>query len=281
MKRVIKTDRDELEWIYIPDITYCEYGDVKRRLQLIVPYRQEWKGDRKYPLVVFIPGSAWYRQEMYNGIPALSRLAEKGMIVAAIQYRESTIARYPAQVEDVERAVLYLVSKAEDFHIDPERVFLAGNSSGGHIALMTAFRSANGIEDVKGFRAGIVKGVISESAPTDLFMCAAEPIPDFMPEDFRPSRDLLGVSEITEDLELAGEASSKMYINANVSLPPVLLFHGVEDCQVNVNQSRYLYELLEEAGKSVDYYELEGVNHGGAPFWSNTTLDIISDFIRQ
>ena len=90
MKRVIKTERDELEWIYIPDITYCEYGDVKRRLQLIVPYRQEWKGDRKYPLVVFIPGSAWYRQEMYNGIPALSRLAEKGMIVAAIQYREST-----------------------------------------------------------------------------------------------------------------------------------------------------------------------------------------------
>ena len=72
-----------------------------------------------------------------------------------------------------------------------------------------------------------------------------------------------------------------MYINANVALPPVLLFHGVEDCQVNVNQSRYLYELLEEAGKSVDYYELEGVNHGGAPFWSNTTLDIISDFIRQ
>lgn len=281
MKKVIEAEADKLEWIYIPDIVYCEYGDVKRRLQLLVPYRQEWKEDRRYPLMVFIPGSAWYRQEMYNSIPALSRLAEKGMIVAAVQYRESTIARYPAQVEDVERAVLYLVSKAGDFHIDPERVFLAGNSSGGHIALMTAFRSANGIEDVKGFHTGIVKGVIGESAPADLFMCASQPVPDFMPEDFRPSRDLLGVSEITEDLEPAREASCKMYINPNTSLPPVLLFHGVEDCQINVKQSRYLYDLLEEAGKSVDYYELEGANHGGAPFWSSTVLDIISDFISQ
>lgn len=123
MKRVIKTERDELEWIYIPDITYCEYGDVKRRLQLIVPYRQEWKGDRKYPLVVFIPGSAWYRQEMYNGIPG-------------------------------------------------------------------SFKACGERDD-----------------------CSCHTVP--------------------------------------------------------------------RVHKSVDYYELEGANHGGAPFWSNTTLDIISDFIRQ
>lgn len=281
MRERIRVDFEETEWLYVPNVTYCEYGDIERRLQLFVPYRQEWRERGKYPLVAFIPGSAWYEQEMYNSLPALSRLAERGIVVAAVQYRESTIARYPAQVEDVERALLHLVSKAEDFHIDTDRIFLAGNSSGGHIALMTALRSANGIVDAAGFSAGLIKGVIGESAPTDIFMSAASPIPDFMPEDFRPSRDLLGVREITEGLEAANEASCKMYIDGNTPLPPVLLFHGQEDDQVDIEQSRYLYDLLTEAGKAVTFYELEGVGHGGAAFWSEEILDIISGFIQR
>ena len=280
MKKVIQVECDGLEWLYVPNVTYCEYDeDLKRHLQLLVPYRPEWKRDENYPLVVFIPGSAWYKQEMYNSIPALSRLAENGIVVAAVQYRESTIARYPAQVEDVERAVLYLVSKAEDFHIDTDRIFLAGNSSGGHIALMTVLRSANGIIDVKEFHVGLIKGVIGESAPTDIFMCSHSTIPENMPKNFSPCKDLLGVSEIMEDLETAKEASCKMYIDENTPLPPILLFHGAEDCQVDVNQSRYLYDLLNGAGKTVDYYEIEGTGHGGAAFWSGKILDMISSFI--
>lgn len=280
MKKVIQAECDGLEWLYVPDVMYSKYdGGIERQLQLLVPYRKEWKSEEKYPLVVFIPGSAWYKQEMYNSLPALSRLAERGIVVASVQYRESGIARYPAQVEDVERAVLFLVSKAENFHIDADRIFLAGNSSGGHIALMTALRSANGIRDVKEFHEALIKGVIGESAPADIFMCTRSAIPDSMPENFRPCKDLLGVSEITEDLASAKEASCKMYIDENTPLPPILLFHGMEDCQVDVNQSRYLYDLLAGAGKAVDYYEMEGTDHGGAAFWSGRILDIISRFI--
>lgn len=281
MKRTIKVESQGLEWLYVPDVVYGKYGDTERKLQLLVPYRQEWKEDERYPLVMFIPGSAWYRQEMYNSIPALSRLAERGIVIAAVQYRESTIARYPAQVEDVEHAAMFLMSKAEAFHIDTDRMFLAGNSSGGHIALMTALRSANGIRDVGEFHAGLIKGVIAESAPTDMFLCAAEPISDFMPKDFRPSKDLLGVDAVTEDQKLAHEAGCRMYIDKNTSLPPILLFHGVDDSQVNVKQSRYLYDLLTGAGKEVSYYEIEGAGHGGAVFWSDTVLNIISEFIHK
>lgn len=281
MKKTIRVECGDLEWLYVPNVMYHVYEETKRYLQLIIPYRQEWKENETYPLVIFIPGSAWYEQEIYNSIPALSRLAERGFVVAALQYRESTIARYPAQVEDVERAVLFLLSKAEAFHIDPDRIFLAGNSSGGHIALMTAMRSAKGLRDASGFAASMIKGVIAESAPADLFMCAAEPIPAFMPENFRPSRDLLGVDEITEEVELACEASCKMYIDKDTPLPPILLLHGAEDRQVSVRQSRYLYDLLMASGKEVVYCEIEGAGHGGAVFWSDTVLDIICEFLCQ
>lgn len=186
----IVVECEDLEWLYVPDVMYVEYEECKRYLQLFIPYRHEWKKNKKYPLIVFIPGSAWYRQEMYNSIPAYSKLAERGFVTAVVQYRESRITKYPAQVEDIEHAVQFLISKAEDFHIDAGKIYLAGNSSGGHIALMTAFRKANGIYDAGGADAFQLQGVIAESAPADLFMCAAGTIPDYMPADFRPTRDL-------------------------------------------------------------------------------------------
>lgn len=281
MKSEIAIQCEDLEWLYVPDVLYAEYEDCRRYLQLFIPYRHEWKENTKYPLVIFIPGSAWYRQEMYNSIPCYSKLAEKGFVTALVQFRESKIARYPAQVEDVNRAIQFLISKAGDFHIDTSKIFLAGNSSGGHIALMTAFRKANGIIDAENLPSFKISGVIAESAPTDMFLCAAEKMPDFMPKDFRPSRDLLRVNEMSDNVGLAKEASCEMYIKPEIELPPVLLLHGTKDSQVNIKQSRLLYEQLSSAGKSVDYYELAGCGHGGPVFWTTEILDIIEKFIRR
>lgn len=281
MKKDLVIACEETEWLYVPDVLYTEYKDCKRHLQLFIPYMHEWKEDKRYPLVVFIPGSAWYRQEMYNSLPSYAKLAERGFVTAVVQYRESTIARFPAQVEDVERAVLFLLSKAAEFHIDGSRIYLAGNSSGGHIALMTAFRKANGIDDADGADLFTVQGVIAESAPSDMFMCAATPLPDFLPPDFAPTKDLLGVKALEDNFALAKEAGCEMYIRKEVSLPPVLLLHGTDDCQVDVKQSRRLYRQLTEAQKEVSYYELTGCDHGGPAFWSDAVLDIIDRFIHE
>lgn len=281
MKKEIVIHCDDLEWLYVPDLMYAEYEDCKRYLQLLIPYRHEWKTNTKYPLVIFIPGSAWYRQEMYNSIPSYSKLAERGFVTAIVQYRESKIAKYPAQVQDINKAIQFLISKSEEFHIDTNKIFVAGNSSGGHIALMTALRKANGIIDDEDSVPFEISGVIAESAPTDIFMCAAEKIPDFMPKDFRPSKDLLGVNEISDNVNLAKEASCQMYMKSDVELPPILLLHGKDDCQVNVEQSRKLYMQLNSIGKSVDYYEIAECDHGGPIFWTKEILDIIENFIRR
>lgn len=275
--RKIKAECDDLEWLYVPDIQYAEYENCKRYLQLFIPYRHQWKENTKYPLVVFIPGSAWYRQEMYNSIPSYSRLAERGFVTAIVQYRESTIARYPAQTEDINAAIKLLIQRANEFHIDINNIYIGGNSSGGHIALMTVLAKAhnliNGNYDIK--------GVIAESAPTDILLCASEKnIPEWLPKEFRPTRDLLGVEEVTDNIELARRASCAAYISKEIDIPPVLLLHGNVDCQVNVEHSRQLYHQLIEAGKSVSFYELEGTDHGGPVFWTKEILDIIVSFIQ-
>lgn len=281
MKQEITVSCEDLEWLYVPDVRYAEYEECSRYLQLFLPYRSVWKENTKYPLVLFLPGSAWYRQEMYNSIPAYSKLAERGFVTAVVQYRESKIAKYPAQVEDVNRAVLFLLSKAEEFHIDTRKVFLAGNSSGGHIALMTALRKANGIADMEDPPSFEIGGVIAESAPVDMFLCAAKKMPDDMPRKNRPTSDLLGVNELSDNIHLAREAGSERYIRPETDLPPILLLHGTEDPQVDIEQSRTLYGQLCSAGKSVDFYELAGCGHGGPVFWTPEILDLIEGFIRR
>lgn len=251
-------------------------------MQLIIPYRPHWQDGETVPLIVFLPGSAWYRQEMYNDIPALAKLAERGFAVASVQYRESKIAPFPAQVEDVHRAIHYIAEQlAKLFHIDMARTFLMGNSSGGHIALLTALRQAAGIADMSELLNFPICGVIAESAPSDLFLCAKEGVPANMPATFRPTADLLGVSCLQEHPEKLAEASAQTYLAPGHAVPPILLLHGDRDTQVSAAHSRTLYERLTQNGAEADYIELAGVNHGGAPFWTEDVLQIIADFIHK
>ena len=94
MKEHIKvfTGSNEVQWLYSQDWEYHDYGNCKRYLQIIFPYKREMKKEEKYPLILFIPGSAWHKQEMYNDIPQYATLAKCGYVVAVMQYRESDIA---------------------------------------------------------------------------------------------------------------------------------------------------------------------------------------------
>ena len=279
----IELECDDLERLYIPDVVYAEYSECKRHLQLIIPNRYEGTKQEKYPLILFIPGSAWYRQEVYNSIPSYSKLAERGIVTAILQYRESKIAHFPAQLQDTKAAIRFLITRAEEFHIDVNRIYVAGNSSGGHIALLTALTNAHEEFDTELYPeiSFEIKGVIAESAPTDIMKCVATPIPSWFPEDFRPSFDLLGVKEIEENNELAKAASCEKYITKETKIPPILLFHGTEDRIVSVEQSRSLFELLTNFDKEVEYFELIGWDHDGPIFWTKEIIDIIDRFIKR
>jgi dipeptidyl aminopeptidase/acylaminoacyl peptidase len=50
--------------------------------------------------------------------------------------------------------------------------------------------------------------------------------------------------------------------HASAISAPVLLVHGDMDSNVGVAQSRRMEEALNKAGKSVDYIEFKGLDHG-------------------
>jgi len=269
----IKIKKNDLEWLYIPDLEYCERDGVKRFLQMIVPYKRIWDVERRFPVVIFIPGSAWHKQEMYNGIINHSHLAQRGFAVIDVQYRECELGVFPAQVIDVKTAIRFVHSIADKFHLDTSNIFVAGDSSGAHVALMTALTADYGEFDPDfGCEPSCsVNGVISMFAPTDMLLS----------DGAGPVEDMLGVKSVFDDPRIAAAASCYTYISRDREIPPVLMFHGTEDPVVPIKHARELFGHLKRNDKTVEYYEVEEEVHGGAAWWDNDVLDIVERFILK
>ena len=274
-KRIqVKMPAGELQILYSPNWEYYSDGVCQRHLQLLFPHQGEQARD--YPLILLIPGSAWHKQEMYNDIPQYAALAKLGFVVAAMEYRESELAPFPAQVEDVCHALAYIPQIAENFHIDTRRIFLMGNSSGAHIAMMAVLLCAHGLCG----RLPPISGVIGQSGAMDLTICAQAPLPPWM--KVRPTAALLGLKQVEGQETALRKASCLPYVTPDISLPPVLLIHGEKDPVVSVENSRALYRALRTAGHRVEYYELTVcAAHGGGVFYEGRILNIIRDFCMR
>ena len=117
-----------------PDVEYAEHSGKKLHLQIMTPlvYGQ----DLKWPLIVYVQGSSWHKQKLFQSLPTLVRMCERGYAVAIVEHRESELAPFPAQVIDTKAAIRFLRMNGAHYGIDASKVALWGDSSGAHTALM-------------------------------------------------------------------------------------------------------------------------------------------------
>ena len=137
--KLIETDYPIPETIKeYKDITYKEINSTSLKLDI---YHSKNRTD-KAPLIVFIHGGAWKKGDKHDYLVYLTSYAEKGYITATIQYRLAGVAKYPAQLLDVQSAIIWLKQHADEYHIDPTKVALVGGSAGGHLAMMNAYTNS-------------------------------------------------------------------------------------------------------------------------------------------
>ena len=92
------------------------------------------------PLVVFIHGGGFRGGDKTNLAPALlAKCLDTGISVAAINYRLSQQAAFPAPMLDSARAIQVLRSKAAEWNLDPKRFAATGGSAGAGISLWIGF----------------------------------------------------------------------------------------------------------------------------------------------
>jgi acetyl esterase len=100
------------------------------------------EGTGPFAAVVWIRGGSFTRTTLDQMDP-VRRLAAKliGAIVVAVDQRLSPETRYPAPLDDADAAAQWTFVHAAEIGVDPRRIGVAGESSGGNIAAALAQRA--------------------------------------------------------------------------------------------------------------------------------------------
>lgn len=97
------------------------------------------RGTGPFPTIVDVHGGAWHNGDRTNNIGIDRALAAKGIVVAAVDFRQPPEAGYPASICDLNLAVRWLKLHAAEFN-GTSVVGAFGNSSGGHQVVLNALR---------------------------------------------------------------------------------------------------------------------------------------------
>jgi acetyl esterase/lipase len=201
------------------------------------------------PCVVVIHGGSWSSGDSKQ-LPALnSYLANRGMHVAAINYRLAPAYRFPAPVEDTKEALAYLKAHADSLHIDTANFVLLGRSAGAQIALLAAYT----------FNDPCMKGVVSFYGPADMAWGATIKTNKLVLDVDKVFSEYLG--GLIAEVPKVYEESSACHFVAPQS-PPTLLIHGPNDALVSYNHSIRLEKTLNEKGVRHYFLNLPWATHG-------------------
>jgi len=210
-------------------------------------------GSGPHPAVVLIHGGGWVSGDKKGMRPFAIMLAQRGYVAASVNYRLAPAHRWPAQLDDVQRAVRWLRHNARKFGINPDKMASWGASAGGHLAAFLGVREARENSDPLLSRySAKVQCVVDLFGPMDLVAASLTPAA-------RVVEALIGkpYSEAPAEWE---DASPIRFVTKDDA--PFYIIHGTEDALVPVWQSERMERALKGAGVEVHLVKVEGMGHG-------------------
>lgn len=274
--KVIQGDLQNYRVEIKPDIVYATKDQTDLHIRLLKPNNVYKDTDpTKFPLLIHVQGSAWMKQNMSDHLGDFKEIVKEGYMIAIIQYRDSSIVTIPGQIYDVKDAVTYLFNHHEELGFDPNRVYLSGDSSGGHTALMCwATWPTEQLPEIRAFMDfyGVVEFTEFVHQVSAIDHSGAN----------SPEGRALGIAmDDPNAKEIAQKASVLTYIDANIQNKPLLVLHGNKDRLVPFDQSILLYKKAKQENKDITFYCVDNADHGGGSFYCDAVYEIIIDFLKQ
>jgi acetyl esterase/lipase/lysophospholipase L1-like esterase len=261
------------------EYTYAEVDGEKLGIDVYLPATTS--GRTKRPAVLLIHGGGWVggtRKDVANEARAL---AAKGYVAFSASYRlgngparvdDPAIPvrnRYPAPLDDCQRAVRWIRSKAGEFQIDPDRLAAIGWSAGGHlVSLLGTMDTRDNSDAALATYSSRVNAVIDVFGPVDFTM----PLPETnlwgMPVD--PASDRWEVrkpvrwlqDELLGSAEMEAQKTASPLHHIDSKTVPFLVVHGALDKLVPIDQGRAMHRALLAAGIESKLVEFSDEGHG-------------------
>ncbi|MEF3064927.1 alpha/beta hydrolase [Pandoraea apista] len=148
----------------LPPVTYA-YGDKpSERLDVFAP-----AGARGLPVMVFIHGGAWQQLSKEDSAGPAPVFVAAGAVYIAINFDNMPDNTLPGMVDQCRRALVWVGANATRFGGDPERIYVSGHSSGGHLTavmLSTDWRACAAPAQL--LKGGVVMSGMCDLAPVVL-----------------------------------------------------------------------------------------------------------------
>jgi acetyl esterase/lipase len=250
-----------------PDIVYATVNGYPLHAQLSYPKNPTGL----LPAIIHIHGGGWIEGSYKFDTATMAR---HGYFAISIEYRLDNVAKWPAQIEDCKLAVRYLRANAAQYHVDPDRIGVFGDSAGGHLVDCLATMADQTQYDV-GDNPGVssaVQAVVDFYGPTDFTR------PDRWPAaTVNLIVGLMG-TPYAQNPDAWKSASPVCFVKAGD--PPVLIVQGVADGIVPAEQSSGFADALEKAGVEHQLILVKNGDHGFKPNPPGSKIDPAWDQIN-
>ena len=216
--------------------------------------------------VIVCPGGSYYWLDKKNeGDTVAMWLQSQGISAFVLEYRAAGIPafayrhraifrgrQHPDMITDAQRALQWVRTHAEEYHINPDKVGMLGFSAGGHLALSTAwFHNHDFLKDA---------GVENETNLRPAFVGAIYPVVTMVkPYVHKRSRRGLLSEKHHRDPVMCDSLSRERHVPADC--PPVFLANCVDDPVVDYRNSVVLDSALTAAHVDHRYIQFQTGGH--------------------
>jgi acetyl esterase/lipase len=215
--------------------------------------------------VIVMPGGAYLGfASVLEGREVADWFTARGFTAFVLRYRLGKNYVLPVPLIDARRAVQLVRTRANDYHIAPDRIAVIGFSAGGHLAALSGTQPANGNPEAD----DVVERV---SSRPDVLILGYPWIGAMSPDRTRKRYYCQLMDAPSQCEQLQKDYSPEMFVTKDT--PPTFIYHTTEDEQVPVEQAISFYEALLKAGVSGEMHIFAHGSHGSGLGSGNATLD--------
>ncbi|VVD79984.1 Carboxylesterase NlhH [Pandoraea pneumonica] len=218
----------------LPPTTYAYGNKPSENLDVFAP-----QGARNLPVMVFIHGGAWQMLSKDDSSGPAPTFVGAGAIYVAINFDNMPGNTLPGMVDQCRRALAWVGANARRFGGDPERIYVSGHSSGGHLTavMLTTDWKAHGAP------AQLLKGGVVMSGMGDLAPVV---------QSVRGSYVKLSAAQVVEFSPI------KQLDKTNC---PALVAWGTLESPEFKRQNRELADALAGRARLAGVFQVRGANH--------------------
>ena len=208
------------------------------------------KGDAALPLIIYAHGGYYVGDDKADFGYYCQTLASRGYVVANINYMLAPEGRYPTQMLQVNEAIRFLLAHAEEYRIDTTKIFIGGDSAGGHLSSQMGLYYTNPVFQS---RIGGTPAIAKEQLKGVILHCGYYNIDTLRATGFPMIADsvwMMTGEKHYEGTEAAVSMNTVAWVTADY--PPVFIDCGDKDSFLS--QAKEMIAALEANGVAVTSY---------------------------